>query len=52
MWCLILFFLILLLIFWAWPREHLAPMLKAALEGQELSYKSNVAPGFRSTLVI
>jgi hypothetical protein len=26
--------------------EHLAPMLKRALQGDELSYQSNLGPGF------
>jgi len=45
----ILFLLILLFYKTYVQKEHLAPMLKKALGGNELSYKSNVGPGYTAS---
>jgi hypothetical protein len=39
---------VVIILFWAAARkkERLAPMLKRALQGDELSYQSNVGAGF------
>jgi large-conductance mechanosensitive channel len=39
-------FLIIFLIVEMNKKEHLAPMLKKALQGDEASYKSNIGAGF------
>jgi predicted PurR-regulated permease PerM len=43
---LIIIILLILLFYLYRKKENLAPMLKRALEGEELSYQSNIGPGF------
>ena len=45
----ILLILIIVYFCFAAKKETLAPMLKKALDGEELSYLSNIGPGFRPT---